>query len=166
MKLQLVGQVDDEMVRQVDEFLTEAEKSKIKTVEFMLCSEGGHAMSGLAIYDRMRQSSCKIVAKAYGNVNSAATIILVGADRRLMSENCWFMVHDTSTKVRGDTSTIVRAGKQAEREEQQWANILSKHSTLDYRGWRESSSNTTFFTANECLMLGIIHAIIPNKGKK
>lgn len=164
--LRLIGQVNDDMVYLVDEFLSNAEANKAQRVEFLICSEGGHAMCGLAIYDRMRQSPVKITVKALGNCNSAATIILIAGDKRLMGENGWFMVHDTTTKVKGDTHTIVRAGKQAEREETQWALILSKHSSPDYAAWREYSKNTTFFNAVECLNLGIIDSIIKNRDKK
>ncbi len=57
-------------------------------------SAGGEVDNGWAIYDRIRQSKSRIIAKVWGDCSSMATIILQACDEREASENSLFLFHE------------------------------------------------------------------------
>jgi ATP-dependent protease ClpP protease subunit len=59
-------------------------------------SNGGDAFSGLAAYDHIRLNPIPVVTIADGMVASAASFMLLAADRRLIHENSWVRIHQLS----------------------------------------------------------------------
>lgn len=159
-KIYLVGEINDTMfldfVRQLDQL----EAQSNEPVHIDICSHGGEAPAGLAIYGRIRASSCLVYTTAYGQCQSAATIILAGSDYRSSALDCWSMVHD-SPKMK---KASVAEKQQHEREEQQWADILALHTQLPASEWRKLSKKTTYLTPAEMLQYGLIDRIL--KGSK
>ena len=56
-------------------------------------SYGGDWDAGMAIYDVMKLSKCKLTMTCYGRVRSMGTVILQAADTRIISKSCLFMIH-------------------------------------------------------------------------
>ena len=54
---------------------------------------GGNWHDGMAIYNYIRSCINEVTIKGYGHVGSMSSIILQAADKRLISENCEFLVH-------------------------------------------------------------------------
>jgi len=56
-------------------------------------STGGEWADGMAMYDAMKLCKSKITIVSYGQTESMSTIILQAANRRLLTQNSYFMVH-------------------------------------------------------------------------
>lgn len=69
-------------------------------------SIGGEWADGMAIFDGIRMSKCKITIISYGQAESMSSIILQAADRRLLTPNSYFMVHYGSTYVGGNYLSV------------------------------------------------------------
>ena len=80
---------------------------KHKPITLILNSYGGDLFQALALYDYIRGMTCEVNIQAIGACMSAATIILQAADRRLISDNCTFMMH-IGTSSYDDHSSNVR----------------------------------------------------------
>lgn len=159
-KVKIIGEISHESYRDFSDEMDELEKSK-KPIEIELCSGGGDTYAGLAFYARITQSPCKTIIRAYGNVMSAATVILIAGTTRYMHKDAWFMVHDEGLKVREPNQ--IRSNSEFnhhETVEHQWAEILNRHSKISQAQWRELSKNTTYYTAMQCMSLGIVDYIL------
>jgi ATP-dependent Clp protease protease subunit len=55
---------------------------------------GGNADCGFALYDLIKNSSCKMVVVCHGLCASAGTFITQAADIRLCMPNCYFLLHE------------------------------------------------------------------------
>lgn len=70
--------------------LEHASKDPINVIWF---SYGGDWDAGMAIYDAMKNSPCKITMTCYGRVRSMGTVILQAAVKRILTKSCLFMIH-------------------------------------------------------------------------
>lgn len=140
--------------------LSELEQDSLDPVVLEINSEGGSVYDALAICGRMDASKCSIHTHGYGSVMSAATLILANGDLRKISRHAWFMVHEASDKIKGSITGLTHHIKQARREETQWAVIMSDLTDVPKETWLELSANVTYMTAEECLQLGVVDAII------
>lgn len=163
-KITIISDINEKLVKKVfkrlDEFLDE---STTEPIEIDLCSLGGNAYDGLALYSRLRSCPAPIIVNAYGVVMSAATIIFAAGDVRNAAEDCWFMFHDSADKVSGPVGAIIAKAAQLGAEEDQWAAILEQSSKTPKETWRMLSKRTSFLTAAEVLQLGLADNIMKGK---
>lgn len=160
-KLHIVGDISAESFLKFSEELAAVEKKGIdEPIVIELSSGGGVAYDGLAFYSRIRLSPCGFIIMAYGLVASAASIILMAGDVRIMTKESWFMVHEDSGGVEGEVNVMEREIKHMRRMEEQWNCILTKHSKVTKGVWEKMNKETTYLTAQQCLSLGIVDLII------
>lgn len=62
-------------------------------ITIKLNSEGGDVTQAKAIYDAVKSCKNHVTMVVYGQASSAASIILQAADRRVMSQNSYIMLH-------------------------------------------------------------------------
>lgn len=159
-KIKIIGSIDSDNYNIFVQEMDVLEEKSTKPIHIELSSEGGDTYIGLAYYGRIISSPCDIIITAYGQVMSAATIILAAGDRRRMHKEAWFMVHDDSTKVRENTKiTADIIYDHMENVEQQWASILAKHSNQSKELWRKASKDTTYLNAESCLFVGLVDEV-------
>lgn len=158
--IQIVGEISVENLEIFCEELRALEKESRKPILIELCSHGGETYTALGYYAKIVGSPCEITIKAFGQVMSAATIILASGKKRLMHKDCWFMVHDDCQRVKADNGTIAASeALHKDMLEDHWADILSRHSKESAQFWRAYSKKTTYLRASACLALGIIDEI-------
>lgn len=92
----LYGDIDEESVLKFTAQLHFLEFSSSDPITVFLNSGGGSTKDGYGLVDLLRQSPCHITIKVFGGACSIAAAILQGADRREMSENSEFMIHNGS----------------------------------------------------------------------
>ena len=77
-------------------------------INFILNSYGGDVYQALGLYDYIRSLSCEVHIQAIGACMSGATLILQAGDKRIISENCTFMMHVGSEGYAEDHAYTVR----------------------------------------------------------
>lgn len=157
----VIGGLDWEMFEKFNSAINELEnKSKSKTINIHLASEGGTAGVALAMVGRMRVCPCEINVFAFGDVSSAATLVLAAGTNRFMAAETWVMVHENSGKIKGNVTTWEKEAKHNRNLEHQWNAIMAKHTLYSADKWAELNEATTYLTASECLECGLIDKII------
>jgi len=160
-KLYIVGDIDSSAFLKFSEELAELElEDSDEHIIIELSSGGGIAYDGLAFYSRIRLSSRSFVIVAYGLVASAASIILMAADHRIMTKEAWFMVHEDSGGIEGEVHIMEKEIKHMRRMEEQWNYILTKHTKVTKEVWARMNKDTTYLNAQQCLSLGIVDKIV------
>jgi ATP-dependent protease ClpP protease subunit len=152
----LFGTIDFDSAQSVFEFLDRCKGN----AELLICSDGGTVGPALAIIGAMSKFKKVLTVIAYGQCDSAATIILACAPNRKMHKEAWFMVHDDDLSKDGSDKEIKANIKQLARENAQWDAILAAHSNITEDLWRKLSSKITYMNAEECLQIGVIDEII------
>jgi len=160
--IRIIGPIGDTTYEDVDAQLSELERiSPRKAVTIRINSPGGSVYDSLAIIGRMNSSTCPIHTEGFGQVMSAATLILAAGKKRRMSKFCTFMHHKTQYMVGGDHDTIVDEVKQQEREEKLWCEWMAEMTERDAKFWYNAAKKKNYYaTAKECLLLGVVDEIV------
>lgn len=159
--IKIIGQLDSEAYRTFSDELDVLENQSNKPITIELCSEGGETYIGLAIYGKLKTSKCRTIIIAYGQVMSAATIILAAGDKRVIHVDAWFMIHDDIQRIRADNTTIaISEATQTEKLEGHWAKIMARETGTPEITWREFSRKTTYLDADQCVLLGVADEVL------
>lgn len=163
-KIYITGPLDDSAYSSFSSSLDELIKENpTRNVHIDLCSEGGHAVTGLAIAGKMRAAPCTFTVTVYGHASSAASLILAAGDVRRMSSYAWVMVHTSSGKLKGDAETLLAAALHWQREEQHWVGLLAKNTTTAASAWLALEKKTTYLDAEQALALGLIDEVLKER---
>ncbi len=161
-KIYLIGTINEDLYKTFCKHLDQLLAQNAETViQVEICSEGGSASIGRAIYGRIRMSTAPIHITAYGACYSAATLILSAGHKRFASPSTLFMVHDSLHKLKGDATSMVKDVRDMLKDEQHWNYLLAQRTSALYKVWRRMHKATTYFTAQEALELGLIDYITP-----
>lgn len=149
--------------------LTEADPKKPITI--LMNNTGGDEYHGMAIYDAIRNTPCKVTVKVYGHAMSMGAVILQAADRRLMSENARVMIHYGTWGV-NDHPKITYNWADEGKKFDKWMKdlflrrIREKHPKYSKDELEKALNFDTFYDAKQALRLGFIDAIVPDKKHK
>jgi ATP-dependent protease ClpP protease subunit len=148
-----------EFSRQLD--AVEAEGHKAVLVE--LVSDGGESSAGLAFAGKIRSSPCTVIIQAHGSIQSAATLILASGSIREATPETVFMVHESSYKFKGNTSTLKKLVDDALLAEVHWANQMARFTKMSKREWQKLQAKTLYMNAKQALVAGLIDTIITER---
>lgn len=144
----------------LDSALSVLESESRKAIKIKINSPGGHVYEALAMVGRMRNSSCQIITEGYGQIMSAATLLLAAGDIRKMSRYAMFMYHESSYALRGRHSNIKEELEQMEREEDLWAMWMEELTKTSAKEWRAlAHKKDLYLTAEECAAFGVVDKI-------
>lgn len=82
----------------------QAVKGEELTVE--ISSYGGDVFAGLAMYNMLRASGKKVVTKVMSVAASAASVVFMAGDKRVMPKNTFTMVHNPWTMAVGNADEL------------------------------------------------------------
>lgn len=160
--IKIIGDISWENYKAFTTQLKDLEDKSNKDEEIVieLSSDGGDAHVALAFAARIRLSPFNITIMAMGNVASAAVLVLASGDKRIMSKECWAMVHEDSAELSGTVVDLERESAQLRKMETQWCSLLAEKTHTKADVWNKMHKKTTYLQANECLKLGLIDGVI------
>lgn len=156
----MIGEINDEAYKRFSIQLSSREQESLKDIELELMSEGGDPIAALAFAGRIKSSKCNINITAFGEVASAAVLILAAGDRRRMQANCWCMMHEDSAGLEGEVAQLEKATKHLRRLEDQWSRLLQLYTGTPASVWTELHKHTTYLSAGECRDFKLVDEII------
>lgn len=157
--IRVAGEITEESFETFSTELSDLERTKAPiTIE--LCSGGGSAEAALAYYSRIRLSKNPVTVYVLGYAASAATLILLAGDYRVMAREAWVMVHEEQTKVKGSVVDIERNSFHLRQVETQWTSLFSTRTSKSAKFWTNLHKQTTYLTADTCLSYGLIEKVI------
>lgn len=159
--IQITGNIEEGGFDFIDSALSELERGSRKAVTIKINSPGGSVYEALAMVGRLQNSKCQIITEGYGQIMSAAILILAAGDKRRISKFAWAMNHEASYTINGRHSDVKDEIAQMEREEKMWCDTMAEMSGMNAEFWYKTSHKTNFYlTATECKNLGLVDEII------
>jgi ATP-dependent Clp protease protease subunit len=131
-------------------------------IRLVMNSCGGHSEAGLAIYDAIKTAKNRVDIDVYGACESIAAIILQAGQRRRLSRNTEFMVHDGSIQMDGWESArdLAICSKQLGNVNRQMHKLLASRSKMSEAAIRNRCRNDFYLTADQAVRLGFADEII------
>lgn len=147
-----------EFVVKAFHMLTAADKEKPITV--YLNSFGGCWYNGMAIYDTIKLCPCHVTAYVIGSAMSMGSIMLQGADHRVIYPNATIMVHDGYESMNEALpQTFQNWADYSKKTRHEMYRIYAERSGKTVAFWRRKCAADLILTANEAKDLGLVDAI-------
>lgn len=124
-------------------------------------SNGGDAFAGLAAYDHIRHNPIPVVTVADGMVASAATFMLLAAERRLVHEHAFVRIHQLSiTGFDGKYTDLVDEMENSHCLMQKIENLYVCRTGMCRDRCRRLLRQEIDMDATRCLTEGLVHEIL------
>ena len=160
--LTLTGPIQAPMFDLVDVALSEFEADGRKNVTIRIHSEGGSVYEALAIIGRLKAAKVtKITTEGYGQIMSAATMILACGDERRINKYAYFMHHEAAYGI--DYARVSEHEdllEQVKKEENDWAKWMASFSKKTKDFWKKAGCRKdAYFSPDELVKMGVADEI-------
>ena len=95
----LVGQIEEKSIEIIAELFSISRANSKTPINLFLSSGGGEEDSGFAIFDAIRGIPNEVRIFGYGQVSSIAALIFQAGDKRYLSPNSVYMMHNGSVVI-------------------------------------------------------------------
>lgn len=135
-----------------------------QTMTVVVYSDGGDSLAGLALYDKIRSSGIPTRTIAIGEVASAAIIVFLAGQKRLIHENTFIWFHQTQLMVteNDDRNDIERELGESGTIDRHYQKIILANSKLTRRQIIKMEREKYLMSAEEAVKYGLAHGIIKN----
>lgn len=117
-------------------------------------SYGGSVSEGLAIYGLLSDFKGHVKTIVDGFACSAASVIFMAGEERVVPENGLLMIHNAWTEARGDSNTMKKVAEDLEKITQPSVNIYINKTGLSEEIIKEMMDKEAWITSKEAYELG------------
>jgi len=131
----------------------------VETVNLRINSPGGDAFDGIAIHNQIRNHPAEFVATIDGIAASAASIIAMAADKIVMPENSFMLIHGASGFAMGNAQDMQAMADDLARLDTSITATYAKRSSQDEKKIAAIMKENRLMDANEAKELGLTDEI-------
>ncbi|OQW67183.1 MAG: Clp protease [Proteobacteria bacterium ST_bin11] len=147
------------------EFIAELRAlGNVTTLELNIHSPGGSLLEGLAIHSALKNHPAKVLGHVDGLAASAASIILMAADRITMPEDGFIMIHNAQGGAYGDAAELRDMAALMEKLQGTAVDIYVRRTGLDRQTIVDMMSKETWMSAAEAKTLGFCDEVLGRVG--
>ncbi len=117
-------------------------------------SYGGDVAEGLAIYGLLSTFKGKLKTIVDGFACSAASVIFMAGQERIVPENGLLMIHNAWTEAKGDSNKMKKVAEDLEKITQPSLDIYTKKTNLSEKEIKEKMDREEWITSQEALEWG------------
>lgn len=143
--------------KQVVDFL--AANKSASEIEVRISSGGGVADQGTAIFNLLREFSGKVTVKIDGIAGSAASLIAMAGDNRVIGQGALFFIHNAWNICIGDANDMRKTANVLDTISGQYVNIYSDRSGQKKADVKAMMDAESWLPADEAVKLGFCTAV-------
>ena len=117
-------------------------------------SYGGEVAEGLAIYNVLKNSSVKVTTYCDGFACSAASVIFMAGDERIMNSASLLMIHNAWSRASGNADDFRKQAEDLDKITQASINAYMSRVKITEDELKEKMDKETWLTAQEALSDG------------
>jgi Protease subunit of ATP-dependent Clp proteases len=155
----LLGAVGDEMAAAAIPAIRHLDRTR-GTITFIISSTGGDVDVGLSLYDTINLINNKTVGYCYGSCMSIMALVLQSFDKRYLSPNCRFMIHNGTMSVDCGFDEGMALTEEIRRLNDITLDIMAKRATIPLSKVRNMCLKTKFMSASEACLAGFADGIL------
>lgn len=123
-------------------------------------SYGGEVAEGLAIYNVLKNSSAKVTTYCDGFACSAASVIFMAGDERIMNSASLLMIHNAWSRASGNADDFRKQAEDLDKITQASINAYMSRVKITEDELKEKMDKETWLTAQEALSDGFATQIM------
>lgn len=158
----LSGQVDQELAEKVISQLIVLDAESHDPIKIIICSQGGHVDSGLAIHDIIKFVDSPVYAIGAGWVASIAVPIFFGAPKeyRYSLPNSRYLLHQPSGGAGGQAADIRIEAQEIVKLRQRLNELIAQETGQTIEKVTHDSDRNFWMSAQEAVDYGIVTKIV------
>lgn len=142
-----------------DVFALELDRANGEAVEIRINSGGGSVFDGLAIYNLIKDYEGETTVIVDGLAASIASVIALGADKLVMNEGSFFMIHNPWTISGGESKDLRQAADILDKIQSQIVDIYAGATGKDAAEIIALMDAETWLSPDEALEMGFAQEI-------
>ena len=123
-------------------------------------SYGGEVAEGLSIYNQLKRHKAKVVTVCDGFACSAASVVFMAGDERIMSNASLLMIHNAWTSASGNANELRKVAEDLEKITQASINAYMEHINISEEELVELLDNESWLTPQESVEMGFATSIV------
>lgn len=127
----------------------------VDEIDLRLNSPGGEVWDGIAIYNALVAHRARITARCEGIAASAASIVYMAGDDRVMAQGSQLMIHDAWAVCVGNAADMQAMYERLDAESNNIAGFYSARSGGTVAHWRKAMLAETWYSADEAVASGL-----------
>jgi len=139
-------------------FLSDLDKKK--PISIIIISDGGDWYAGQSMYDAVIACESPIITIATGSVASAATIVFLAGDTRLVSPHTTFLVHDVTHSSEAKATDVEAELKAVKRQGHVMWGLYAERTNKTKAFWKKKCVGEFYFSAAEAVKIGFAHKVM------
>jgi len=162
-------EVDDETVQDLNTCLVKLDREMRKqyidwgmdglpTINIFIQSPGGDLFAGLSAHDHISALKCNTVTIADGQCASAAAIMFLAGNKRLVAKNGYIMIHQLATEFWGKFEDIKDELRNCNMLMENIRTICNEKTQLPERKLKK---HDLFMTQEKCIKYGVADGVFP-----
>ena len=138
----------------------EIEGLDVDVINVYINSYGGEVAEGLAIYNQLRRHKAKVKTYCDGFACSAASVVFMAGDERIMSNASLLMIHNAWCYAVGNHNQLRKSADDMETITQASINAYMNHISITEEKLKELMDAETWITPADALEMGFATSII------
>jgi len=135
------------------------EGADVKEINVYINSYGGEVAEAVAIYNTLRRHPAKVRTFCEGFACSAASVIFMAGEERVMERASLLMVHNAWTQAGGNASELRKAADDLEKINDTVAGIYRDAVSISGEELQSLLDNETWISPEEAVRMGFATAI-------
>lgn len=127
----------------------------VAEIDLHINSPGGFVWDGIAMYNALVNHRAKVTSYVDGMAASAASIVAMAGDHRIMSQGAQMMIHDAWGHTVGNAADHEKMRDVLDHESNNLAAMYAQRSGGTAKEWRKAMLAETWYTADEAVSVGL-----------
>jgi ATP-dependent Clp protease, protease subunit len=136
---------------------------KSKSIDLRVNSPGGSVFESVAMVAALDGFKGTVTAYVDGMAASAASSLIMAADKIVMAEGSMIMIHDPYAFIVGNSEDMLREASLLDQIKGEIVKAYQRHSKLDAETIEKMMSEETWMTADDAISNGFAH--VKSSGK-
>lgn len=138
----------------------EALPEGIETINVFINSYGGEVAEGLAIYNQLRRHKAKVKTYCDGFACSAASVVFMAGDERIMSNASLLMIHNAWLLTAGDSNQLRKDADDLETINAASMQAYMNHVNITEEELKKMMDEETWISAADALEMGFATSVV------
>lgn len=143
----------------------ELRDTEAKNINVHINSYGGEVAEGLAIYNTLKNHSAHVTTICDGFACSAASVIFMAGDKRIMNEASLLMIHNAWTYASGNADDLRKEAEDLDKITEASVNAYMSRVSITEEDLKKKMDDETWITAKEAVADGFATGTVEDDGE-
>lgn len=141
----------------------ELSELEVDEIDVHINSTGGAVAEGLAIYNVLKNSGIKVTTYCDGFACSAASVVFMAGDERVMNEASLLLIHNAWTYAQGNAADFRKAAEDLDTITQASVKSYMRHVNISEEELKRMMSEETWISAEDAKKMGFATKVLEEK---